>query len=101
ASTIGVNAGAEADVGAVVVRDDRTGGVPEELRRRRGAVRGVGVRVGFVVDLLEAVGRVVGGSAAAQGGLVVWHGGTLSGWGLALKKPEILAGCQARLPAGP
>ena len=66
AAAIGIDAGFEADVGAVVVGNDGAGAVFEELGARRRVFFGIPVGVGFEVEFLEAIGRIAG-CAAGRG----------------------------------
>jgi hypothetical protein len=66
-SSIGVNTCVETDIGALVGADDTPRVVSVIVCLRRGAVVGFEVGVGFVVEALEAVGRVGVGAAAVQG----------------------------------
>src|SRR5262249_19247196 len=73
ASAIRIDAGVEADVGAIVVGDDGAGVVGEKLRGGGGGFVGWCVGVALVVKEGEAVGGVVGG-AAATGRFRFGHG---------------------------
>src|SRR5438132_14203128 len=64
AATIGIDARLEADVGAVVVRDDGARRIAQEQRvRRRLLLR---LLVANVLDRLEPILRVPGGAAAVD-----------------------------------
>src|SRR5206468_299881 len=67
AAAVGIEARLERHVGAVVARDDRARGVAQKSRARVGALVVGRVGVGDVVDLLEAVGRVLGRASRLRG----------------------------------
>src|SRR5262249_57848243 len=63
-AAVRVHARVEADVGAVVGRDDRARGIGEELRRRAQGLEARGLLLRRrAPDRLEAVGRIAGGAA--------------------------------------
>src|SRR5664279_1155921 len=64
-SSVRVDAGAEGDVGAVVVRDDVLGVVPQELGGWRGVLLRVPVDVPLEGKRLKSIGRVAAGTPAA------------------------------------
>src|SRR5205823_2332546 len=76
ATAIGIDAGLEADVRTVVVRDNRAGAIAEKLGARQRIVLRVPIRIRLDMNFLEAVRRVV--RSAAMGG-----GKALSGRGRA------------------
>src|SRR6266851_2344061 len=68
ATAIGIDACLEADIGAVVVIDDRAGVVRQELGSRSWLRFGVGVRVALANDVFESVGRISRRAATPN-----WH----------------------------
>jgi len=66
AAAIGIDAGFESDVGAVVVSDDGAGAVFKELGARGRVFFGVPVGIGFEVEFLEAIGRIAGCAAGGR-----------------------------------
>ena len=78
AAAVGIDAGVEADVRAVVVGQDAGGAVVEKLRARPGMGFAVlGVRIPFEVEGFEAIGRIGGGAAPLNHG-----GGRKNGVGI-------------------
>jgi hypothetical protein len=67
AAAIWVYARPKADVRAVVVVDDLAGVVPEEPGPHCSILGRVPLRIGFEMDFLEPIGRVMSGTAAALG----------------------------------
>ena len=66
AATIGINAGIEADIGAVVEGDQRFGTVGIELSVGGGSVTAILWRLGHPLDRFETVFRIGRRTAAAQ-----------------------------------
>src|SRR5207244_12466173 len=80
ASAVGIDAGVEAHVGAVVGGDDGARRVAQEHGRARDLLVRRGVGVALVVDLVEPIGWIVGGAAPAEGKGKIGHGqGPLAG----------------------
>jgi hypothetical protein len=65
-ATIGIDAGAEGNIRAVVVGDDGLGMVTEKLGARSGIVLGVPINIAFECKVLEAIGRVAASAASAE-----------------------------------
>src|SRR6516164_3276713 len=65
AAAIGIDAGVEADIGAVVVGNDCARRISKELSSRRGAIR-FGFRVRFILKQLKTIGRIRRSPAAAD-----------------------------------
>lgn len=63
ATAIGIHTGAEADVRAVIIGDDRLGVIDEELRAEQMVVLGIPLLITLQMNVLEAVRRVAGGTA--------------------------------------
>ena len=74
AAPIGIDAGLETDVRAVVIRDDGAGAVFEELGAGRRVFFRIPIGIGFEMDFLEAIGRIAGCAARGQR----WCAGTHS-----------------------
>src|SRR5258708_7836885 len=72
-AAIGIDAGVETNVGAVVISDDGTRGVAEKLGRRSRPFLGV-FRIGLMVKPVETVGRICRRAATVD-----WRVGFLHG----------------------
>jgi hypothetical protein len=66
ASAIGIDADLETDVGTVVAGDDRAADVAEEERFRSWNIFRIGVGIGFKVNPLESIGRIVRRPSTAE-----------------------------------
>ncbi len=64
ASPVRIDAGLETDIRAVVVRDERAAVVFEEDCARQRIFLRVPISVGFELDFLEAIGRIIRCAAA-------------------------------------
>ena len=76
-AAVRIDAGAEADIGAVIGGDDGPGGVFQELRLRAGLQGSVLAGFGLVAQAFEPIGRVVGSTPAVNGIQVGWHAASL------------------------
>jgi hypothetical protein len=65
AAAVRIDAGFEADIGAVVVRNNRGRPIAQKLGARKRIILRIPIRVGLQMDFFEAVGRV--GFRAAVG----------------------------------
>src|SRR5436190_547640 len=70
ATAIRINARAKAHVGTLVVGNDSTRAVAEELCRRRRIFLRVPIRIALEMDLLEPVGRIGGRTTTFDGTVV-------------------------------
>ena len=82
ATAIGIDAGLEADVRTVVVRDNRAGAIAEKLGARQGIVLRVPIRIRLDMNFLEAVRRVVRGAAMSGGKALSGRG---RAWGVSVQ----------------
>jgi len=75
ATAVGVDAGVEGDIRALVVADDGLGEVAQELGFGRGRLVGGPILVAFEAEFLEAVGRIKPGATAVRRWLLRCHQG--------------------------
>ena len=75
-AAVRIGAGFEADIGAVVVRNNRGRPIAEKLGARKRIILRIPIRVGLQMDFFEAVGRV--GFRSAMGSGVNFQGSASS-----------------------
>ena len=73
AATVGIDAGFEADVRAIVVRDYRARAVAQKLSARQRIFLGIPIGIRFEMNLLEAIRRI-GCRATVCGGEAIGGG---------------------------
>src|SRR5207244_4459743 len=79
-AAVRIDTGREADVRAVVVRNDGARRVLQELRRRRDRLGFCFVPLPLVMKTLEAIGRIRSCAAAANGTVTTIHADVRSDW---------------------